>query len=207
MILLPGTRHTTWLAAVLLTLGIAALAARAEEQRFALHHPLVLIDADGKTVTSDDFPGKWLLIYFGYSHCADQCPTALSAIAEALDEIGPAAEKIQPVFVTVDPARDRGPALREFVAAFDKRILGLTGTPEQVAAASWALGIKYEKVREGGDDYVIDHSTTLSVIEPDRREALTFAMAEPYAIAARLIALLDRDGVALGNVNNLGAYR
>src|SRR5260221_1084803 len=207
MILLPGTRHTTWLAAVLLTLGIAALAARAEEQRFALRHPLVLIDADGKTVTSDDFPGKWLLIYFGYSHCADQCPTALSAIAEALDEIGPAAEKIQPVFVTVDPARDRGPALREFVAAFDKRILGLTGTPEQVAAASWALGIKYEKVREGGDDYVIDHSTTLSVIEPDRREALTFAMAEPYAIAARLIALLDRDGVALGNVNNLGAYR
>jgi cytochrome oxidase Cu insertion factor (SCO1/SenC/PrrC family) len=207
MIVMPGIRRTAWLVAVLLTLGLAGLAARAEEQRFALDRPLLLMDANGKTVTSDSFPGRWLLIYFGYSHCADQCPTALSAIVDALDQMGPAAEKIQPVFVTVDPERDRGPALREFVAAFDKRIVALTGTTEQIAAVAKALGITYEKVLAGSDDYVIDHSTTLSVIGPDRREALTFAMAEPYAIAARLIALLDRDGVALGNVNNLGAYR
>jgi cytochrome oxidase Cu insertion factor (SCO1/SenC/PrrC family) len=200
-------RRAAACAAVLLVMEMILGGARAEEQRFALGSPLVLTDADGKTVTSDDFSGKWLLIYFGYSHCADQCPTALSAIVEALDEIGPAADKIQPLFVTVDPERDRGPALREFVAAFDKRIVGLTGSQEQVAAAAKTLGIKYEKVLEGGDDYVIDHSTTLSAIGPDRREALTFAMAEPYAIAAKLIALLDRGGVALGNVNNLGAYR
>jgi cytochrome oxidase Cu insertion factor (SCO1/SenC/PrrC family) len=207
MIVMPGIRRTAWFVAVLLTLGLAGLAARAEGQRFALDRPLLLMDANGKTVTSDSFPGRWLLIYFGYSHCADQCPTALSAIVDALDQIGPAAEKIQPVFVTVDPERDRGPALREFVAAFDKRIVALTGTTEQIAAVAKALGITYEKVLAGSDDYVIDHRTTLSVIGPDRREALTFAMAEPYAIAARLIALLDRDGVALGNVNNLGAYR
>jgi cytochrome oxidase Cu insertion factor (SCO1/SenC/PrrC family) len=181
--------------------------ARAEEQRRALDQPLVLSDADGKTVTTDDFSGKWLLVYFGYSHCADQCPTALSVIIEALDEIGPAAQHVQPLFVTVDPERDRGPALREFVASFDKRLVGLTGTAEQIAAAAQALGITYEKVLAGGEDYVIDHSTTLSVIGPDRREALTFAMAEPYAIAAKLVAVLDRGGVALGNVNNLGAYR
>ena len=155
----------------------------------------------------DNFPGKWLLIYFGYSHCADQCPTALSAIVEALDQIGRAADYIQPLFITVDPERDRGPALRDFTASFDKRIVGLTGTPEQITAAAKALDVKYEKVLEGGDDYVVDHSTTLSVIGPDRREALTFAMAEPYAIAATLIALLDRSGAALGNVYNLGAYR
>jgi cytochrome oxidase Cu insertion factor (SCO1/SenC/PrrC family) len=207
MIVMPGIRRSPWFVAVLLTLGLAGLAARAEEQRFALDRPLLLMDANGKTVTSDSFPGRWLLIYFGYSHCADQCPTALSAIVEALDQIGPAAEKIQPVFITVDPERDRGPALREFVAAFDKRIVALTGTTEQIAAVAKALGITYEKVLAGSDDYVIDHSTTLSVIGPDRREALTFAMAAPYAIAAKLIALLDRDGVALGNVNNLGAYR
>jgi protein SCO1/2 len=181
--------------------------ARAEEQRFVLEQPLVLTDPDGRAVTSNDFPGKWLLIYFGYSHCADQCPTALSAIAAALDQIGPAAERIQPLFVTVDPERDRGPALREFVAAFDKRLLGLTGTPEQIAAAAAVLGIKYETVLAGSDDYVIDHSTTLSLIGPDRREALTFAMAEPYAIAAQLLTLLDRSGEPLGKVNNLGAYR
>jgi protein SCO1/2 len=194
-------------AAVVLVMGTMLGGARAEEQRRALDHPLVLTDADGKTVTSDDFAGNWLLVYFGYSHCADQCPTALSVIVEALDEIGPAAQHIQLLFVTVDPERDRGPALREFVASFDKRFVGLTGTPEQIAAAAQALGVTYEKVLAAGDDYVIDHSTTLSVIGPDRREALTFAMAEPYSVAAKLVALLDRGGVALGNVNNLGAYR
>ena len=204
---IAAVRRGAILVAVGLLLSVVVAGAWAQEQRFALDGPLVLTDADREAVTSDDFPGKWLLIYFGYSHCADQCPTALSAIVEALDEIGPAADKIQPLFVTVDPERDRGPALREFTAAFDKRIIGLTGSPEQIAAAARALGVKYEKVLEGSDNYVIDHSTTLSVIGPDRRAAMTFAMAEPYAVAAKLVALLERGGVALGNVNNLGAYR
>jgi cytochrome oxidase Cu insertion factor (SCO1/SenC/PrrC family) len=196
------------IAAVLaLVLGASLGRAQAEEQRLPLSGPLVLADADGRTVTSNDFPGKWLLIYFGYSHCADQCPTALSAMVEALDEIGAAADQIHPLFITVDPERDHGPALRDFTTAFDKRIVGLTGSAEQIAAAARALGVKYEKVLDAGDDYVVDHSATLSVIGPDRREALTFAMAEPYAVAAKLLALLDRGGVALGNVNNLGAYR
>src|SRR5690349_13249116 len=99
-------------------------AATAEDKRIALEHALALTDADGKPVTSDDFPGKWLLVYFGYIHCADQCPTALSAMIEALTEIGPAAEHIQPLFVTVDPGRDRGAALKDFTAAFDKRLIG-----------------------------------------------------------------------------------
>ena len=94
-------------AALLLALLVSGVTvfAHAEEKRFALAHPLVLADADSKTVASDDFPGKWLLIYFGYIHCADQCPTAISAMIEALAEIGPAAEHIQPLFVTVDPER------------------------------------------------------------------------------------------------------
>jgi protein SCO1/2 len=126
---------------------------------------------------------------------------------EALGEIGPAAEHIQPLFVGVDPERDRGAVLRDFAAAFDKRLLGLTGSAEQIATTAQALGVEYRKVLGGSDDYVIDHSTTLSVIGRDRREAITFAMAEPYQIAAKLIELLARDGVALGNVNNLRAYR
>ena len=83
------------LAALLLVLLVGwGTAAAAAEKRIALDQPLALADADGKTVTSNDFPGKWLLIYFGYIHCADQCPTALSAMVEALAEIGPAAEHI-----------------------------------------------------------------------------------------------------------------
>ena len=195
-------------AALLLALLISGVTvAHAEEKRIALEHPLVLADADGKPVTSDDFPGQWLLVYVGYIHCADQCPTALSAMVEALAEIGPAAEHIQPVFVTVDPERDRGAALKDFTAAFDKRIVALTGSPEQIAAAAEALGIEYRKVLSGNEDYVIDHSSVLSLIGPDRHEAATFAFAEPYMIAAKLVELLERGGVALGNVNNLRAYR
>ena len=184
-----------------------SLTGAAAEQRIALEHPLVLADADAQPVTSDDFPGKWLLIYFGYIHCADQCPTAISAMIEALSEIGPAAEHIQPLLVTVDPERDHGAALRDFAAAFDKRLIGLTGSPDQIAAAAEALGIEYRKVLAGNGDYVIDHSSVLSLIGPERHEAVNFAFAEPYMIAAKLVEALERGGVALGNVNNLRAYR
>jgi protein SCO1/2 len=167
--------------ALLLALLISGLrpTARAEERRIALDRPLVLADADSKTVTSGGFPGQWLLVYFGYTHCADQCPTALSAMVEALDEIGPAAAHIRPLFVTVDPERDHGEALRDFTTAFDQRLIALTGSPEQVAAAAQSLGIEYRKVLAGSEDYVIDHGATLSLIGPDRREAVTFAVAEP----------------------------
>ena len=154
-----------------------------------------------------DFPGKWLLIYFGYTHCSDQCPTALSSMTEALDEIGPAADQVQPLFITVDPERDRGPMLRDFAAAFDKRLIGLTGTQEQIADIAHALGVKYEKVLLGNDNYVVDHSSTVSVIDPSGHGGVTFRLAEPYLIAAKLLELLDRSGSALGAVNNLGAYR
>jgi cytochrome oxidase Cu insertion factor (SCO1/SenC/PrrC family) len=176
--------------------------------RFAVDHPFALVDADGKPVSDGDFPGKFLLVYFGYTHCADQCPTALSAIVEALDEIGPAANAVQPIFITVDPERDHGAMLRDFTQAFDKRIVGLSGSPEQIAAAAKALRIDYSKVFDGSDsDYVIDHSTNLSIIDPDRRMAETVALAEPYQIAAKLIDVLAKAGVPLGDVNNLRAWR
>jgi len=72
-----------------LFVGLSVGAARGDEAKFSLDHPFALVDADGKTVTSADFRGNWLLIYFGYTHCSDQCPMALSAMAEALDQIGP----------------------------------------------------------------------------------------------------------------------
>ena len=198
-------------AAFILALLVGFAGARAEPGgatgRFAVYHALALVDADGKPAGDADFPGKFLLIYFGYIHCADQCPTALTSIVEALNEIGPAAKAVQPIFITVDPERDRGAMLRQFTAAFDPRIVGLTGTTEAVAAAAKALHIDYGKVFAGSDDYVIDHSTTLSIIGPDRRMAESFAMAEPYQIAAKLIDVLAQGGVPLGDVNNLRAWR
>ena len=197
----------TALVSTVFCFGLSSLAAKADEARFSLDHPFTLIDPGDKAVTSADFPGKWLLIYFGYTHCSDQCPTALSSMAEALDEIGSAADHVQPLFITVDPERDRGPMMRDFTAAFDKRLIGLTGTQEQITEIAHALGVKYEKVLLDNEDYVVDHSSTLSVIDPSGHGGVTFKLAEPYMIAAKLLELLDRSGSALGAVNNLGAYR
>ncbi|HTY68057.1 MAG TPA: SCO family protein [Alphaproteobacteria bacterium] len=193
---------------MLLALAVLfANAAAAEPLPITLAGPLTLVDADGKTVSTASFAGRWLLVYFGYTHCADWCPTSLSAMAEALDQIGPAAEHVQPLFITVDPARDHGPILRSFAAEYDKRLIGLGGSPEQIAAAANALGVKYEKILLGSDDYVIDHSATLSLIDPSGHHAETFSMAEPYQIAAKLLTAVSSTGASLDNVNNAAAYK
>jgi cytochrome oxidase Cu insertion factor (SCO1/SenC/PrrC family) len=167
--------------------------------------PFSLIDQNGVTRQDADFRGKLMLVYFGYTYCPDICPATLLAMSQAIDKLVPEGDQVQPIFITVDPERDRGPALRQFTAAFDPRIIGLTGSTDQVAVAAKALHIDFSKVFAGNDDYVIDHSTTLSIIGPDRGMAESVALTEPYQIAAKLIDELAKGGVALGDVNNLRA--
>ena len=203
--------------AALIVLCLAASAAKAQEPGaaetgkigtdYTLSASFALIDADGKTVRAGDFPGKWLLVYFGYTHCADLCPTALSQMTSALDQLGMVANYFQPIFVSIDPARDRGPALREYTQSFDPSLLGLTGTPEQIEQFADAVGVRYSKVLLPNDDYVIDHAATLTLIAPDLHHAVTFKLGESYRIAATLVAALDRAGVPIAGANNIGAYR
>ena len=183
------------------------ISAATQELRLAPDRPLTFVDADGRTVRSTAFPGKWLLVYFGYTHCTDLCPTGLSALANALDQIGPAAEHVQPLFVTVDPERDKGPLLRTFTQSFDKRLIGLGGSVAQIEAAAAALGVSFAKVAQGGSDYVVDHSSTYVLIDPARTRAQSLRIAEPHLIAAKLIEALTKAGVPLDNVKNVGAYR
>jgi protein SCO1/2 len=190
-----------------LALALQPRVAAAAEGDLAIDHPFSLTDADGKAVTAKDFPGKFLLVYFGYIHCADQCPTALTTMTEALEEIGPAAKYVQPIFITVDPERDHGGALRHFTAAFDPSIVGLTGTPDQIADAATSLGVKYEKVLLDNEDYIVDHSSTMALIDPSGKTATSFKIAEPHLVAAKLFEVLGRAGVSLADVQNLGAYR
>ena len=187
-------------------LGLGGVAT-AQVLRLAPDRPLSFADPDGRTVRSTDFPGKWLLVYFGYTHCADLCPTGLTAMVHALEQIGPAAEHIQPLFVTVDPERDKGPVLREFAQAFDKRLIGLGGTLEQIRNAAAALGVAFEKVAQGGTDYVVDHSSIYTLVDPRHSRAIVLRLAEPHMIAVRLIEELAKAGVPLDEVNNIGAYR
>ena len=168
--------------------------------------PLSFVAADGAAVTTADFAGKWLFVYFGYMHCADQCPLGLTVMGAALDEIGPAARHLQPLFVTVDPERDHGAPLATFVRSFDDRLVGLTGSDPQIAAAATAMGVVYAKAQQG-DDYTVDHSASYSLVDPQRSTVLTFKEAEPHQVAARIIATLAKAGVDLADVPNLGALR
>ena len=179
----------------------------AQEAREAPREALSFVDADGRVVLSTDFPGKWLLIYFGYMHCSDLCPTGLSVLHNALDQIGPAASQVQPLFVTVDPERDRGPELRRFAQAFDERLLGLSGTLAEIKRAAAALGVAFEKVAQPGSDYLVDHSSAYVLIDPMHRRVRSFRIAEAHLLAAKLIEAMSAAGTPLGPINNLGAYR
>lgn len=197
-------------ALVILLLALSAGAHAQSNDEFQVSVPaswLDLVDAQGKPVRAQDFEGKLLLIYFGYSHCVDLCPTGLTLLADAMDQLGPAAQHVQPLFITVDPEHDRGPMLREFTAAFDKRLIGLTGSDDQIRAAAEPLGVKYTKVDLAGGDYVVDHTSSLSLIDPKTRTGRTFKMAEPHLVAAKVFDQLARAGVRLDNVPNLRAYR
>jgi protein SCO1/2 len=155
----------------LAALSLAALPARAAVEEETLPSPAMtghfsLHTPDGRMVTDASFHGKWLLVYFGYTNCPDVCPTVLNEIGVALHELGPLAAKVQPVFVTVDPARDKPPVLKKYLSAFDPRILGLRGNGEETEAAAKAFHVYYRPVSLGNAQYTMDHSGYLYLIDP-----------------------------------------
>jgi protein SCO1 len=130
--------------------------------------PFTLEDGNGKTVTDRSFRGKYMLVYFGYTFCPDVCPTTLNAVADAMDRLGPKADRVQPLFITVDPKRDTPPVVKEYAAAFGPRMIGLTGTPAQIEAVAKEYRVYYKERRTGsGPDYLMDHSSVLYLIGPD----------------------------------------
>ena len=136
--------------------------------------PFELINArNGQPVSDLDFRGKWLLVFFGYTHCPDQCPTTLNNIGQAMVNLGPLADQVQPLFITIDPARDTLQVLVDFTAAFDPRIVGLSGSPDRIAAAAKAYSVYYSK-RVIGDDYFLDHTASVHVMKPDGSYATSF---------------------------------
>jgi protein SCO1 len=121
---------------------------------------------DGRAVTNETFRGKWLVIYFGYTSCPDVCPSTLASVTQALKNLGAAADKVQPLFITVDPERDTPEIIGEYVKFFDPRFVGLVGSPQQIAAAARDFHV-YSEVRQlGNNEYVIDHSSYLYVVDP-----------------------------------------
>ncbi|MET4698549.1 cytochrome oxidase Cu insertion factor (SCO1/SenC/PrrC family) [Constrictibacter sp. MBR-5] len=127
-----------------------------------------LVDGTGATRTDDDFRGRLMLVYFGFTYCPDVCPTELQAMGQAVDLLGEKAESVQPIFITIDPERDTPQMVGQYVESFHPRMIGLTGTPEQVAAAAKAYRVYYRKAEvEGSSDYLMDHSSIVYLMGPD----------------------------------------
>ncbi|MFZ5792402.1 MAG: SCO family protein [Pseudomonadota bacterium] len=158
----------------------------------AIGGPFSLTDQDGRPVTDADYAGKWKLVFFGFTSCPEVCPTTLNQMALTLKALGPLADEVQPLFITVDPERDTPAVLKSYTEAFDARITGLTGTPEQIAAVAKAYGAFYQKVPQG-DDYTMDHSTLIYVMRPDGRFQMVLRHNDvPDDMATRLKALIER---------------
>lgn len=195
-------RRTTVIAAV--ALAIAALSAwyifssvtrfgipeqptPLTSQQIQVGGPFTLLAHTGKAISDDDFRGRYMLVFFGYTFCPDVCPTALNEMAMTLDALGNDAEIVQPLFITIDPQRDTPEVLAEYVAAFDRRIIGLTGTAQQIASAAKAYHTYYAKAEidgSSGDNYFMDHSAFIYLMGPDGR----FLTALPYHETADQIA-------------------
>lgn len=133
-----------------------------------------LTDEDGRSVTDQTYRGKWVLVFFGFTHCPDVCPTALNDISIVLDQLGPRADKVQALFISVDPERDTAQLLKEYTGSFHPNIVGLTGTIEQIAAAAKAYRVYYKKVPTD-DGYTMDHSAITYVMSPDGKYAAHFS--------------------------------
>jgi protein SCO1/2 len=149
--------------------------------------PFLLVDQTGTPRTDKDFRGKLLLIYFGYSYCPDVCPTDLQQIGLAVDQLGAAGGAVQPLFITLDPERDTATHLAEYVPLFHPRLIGLTGSAEQIRHVALAYKVYYAKYPPDSPDYVIDHSSFVYLVDEAGRYIGFFP---PGTTADRMIEII-----------------
>ncbi|HEX4506055.1 MAG TPA: SCO family protein [Alphaproteobacteria bacterium] len=140
--------------------------------------PFTLTDQSGAAVTDKTYDGSYRLIYFGYTFCPDACPTELGVMAQAIETMGPAGQKVLPIFITIDPDRDTVQQLKTYVPLFDKRLVGLTGTPQQIAAVAKAYKVYYAKADQPGVDtksYGMNHSSFVYLMDPNGKFLTVFS--------------------------------
>jgi len=186
-----------FLAGLMLCFGVVMivtgrLSTPVAQQIAAIGGPFKLIDQNGQMVTDQDLKGRPFLVFFGFTHCPDVCPTTLFEVSEILRALGPDADRTRALFITVDPERDTPAVMKDYLGAFEgASIVGLTGTPKQVSAVEAAYHIQAQR-REGADgDYTMDHTSMIHIMGPDGRfVSLVYAMAQPERIAQRLKQLV-----------------
>lgn len=154
----------------------------------AVGGPFTLTDTAGRRRSLVEFRGRIVLLYFGYTSCPDTCPADLAQIAHAVSDLDGDGTRIQPLFITLDPDRDTARVLRNYLAAFDARLIGLRGTREQIEAVARAYKVAFRRVPSpGSSNYLLDHSTFTFVID---REGKYLAFFPPGTPAERMEAML-----------------
>jgi protein SCO1/2 len=152
-------------------------------QTAAIGGPFELVDQDGRTVTDRDLKGRPFLVFFGFTHCPDVCPTTLFEISEVLRALGPDADKVNALFVTVDPERDGPKEIKDYLSSFDPHLRGATGDPAAVAAMTKAYRVYVKKVPQG-DGYTMDHTAIVYLMDKDGRFIAPFSLKRGTTEAA-----------------------
>ena len=161
--------------------------ASASTGRALIGGPFTLTDQNGKRVTDKDFRGRFMMVYFGFTFCPDVCPSALQVMGAALHKLGPKADKITPIFITIDPERDTPEKMAQYVQSFDPRLVGLTGTPEEIAAVTKEYRVYAKKVPTKDGDYSMDHTALVYLMDKQGRFVAPFKLdRKPEAAAADL---------------------
>ena len=140
----------------------------------AIGGPFSLTDQNGRTVTDKDLRGHPFLVFFGFTHCPDVCPTSLFEISEVLGKLGPDAQKVSAVFVTIDPERDTPAAMKDYLSSFNPHLVGLTGDPAAIAAVAKEYRVYVKKVPLDNGDYTMDHTALVYLMDKDGRFVTPF---------------------------------
>lgn len=146
--------------------------------------PFELVDQDGQTVTDETFKGEPTLVFFGFTHCPDICPTALFDMSQMLEALGEDARKVQALFITVDPERDTPEVMKAYISSFHPSIQGLSGSPAQIASVMKGYRVFAQKVPTQGGDYTMNHTAIIYLMDKNGKFVAPFDLKRPPAEAA-----------------------
>lgn len=168
-------------AALVATVGLQFLPREADEALAAFRPEFTLPDSTGQMRSIEEFKGRYLLVFFGFTNCPDVCPTTMAEVADVMDDLGPDADRVQPLFISIDPERDRALGLDDYLTAFHPSILGLAGdaAATQAAAASFHIFYEQEEDAAAPDGYSMSHSPALYLVGPDGGWLRQFDYATP----------------------------
>ena len=154
------------------------------QQIAAVGGPFKLIDQNGKAVSDQDLKGHPFLVFFGFTHCPDVCPTTLFDVSEMLRALGPDADRTRALFITVDPERDTPAVMKDYLSSFDPHLAGLTGDPAAIATVAKAYRVYYKKVPLDGGEYTMDHTAIVYLMDKEGRFVSPFSLKRGTEAAA-----------------------